>query len=205
MHRRSALRLLALVLAGPICSPALTAPAPREKSIFDFVDRLLAASSALLTTAWESEQRARQDCRKLLVWAFDVPGMVRFALGPAWNKATARQRAVLRESFETLIVNQFVRQMRSEPKQTFAFIGYKEETKDRVLAVVRTIVPERPEQIWWWRLQAEPDSLSWRVVDLIVEGRSVLLSEREDYARILESNNGNIGAVVEYINKRAGP
>ena len=204
MLRRSLLRLLVLGFAGLVWSPAIPAPTPEEKAIFDFVDRLLAASRGLLSAAWQSEERARQDCRKLLEWAFDVPGMVRYALGPAWAKANERERVALRTSFETLIVNHFVRQMRSEPGRTFAFIGYREEAKDRVLAVVRTIVPERPEQIWWWRLHAAPDG-TWRVIDLIVEGRSVLLSEREDYARILEANNGNIGAVVEYINRRAGP
>jgi phospholipid transport system substrate-binding protein len=204
MPRRSVLRLLALMLAGLAWSPAVPAPAPAEKAIFDFVDRLLAASTALLSTAWDSEERARQDCRKLLEWAFDVPSMARYALGDAWAKASERERAAFRASFETLIVNHFVRQMRSDPKRTFAFIGYKEEAKDRVLAVVRTIVPERPDQIWWWRLRAEPEG-TWRVVDLIVEGRSVLLSEREEYARILEANNGSIGAVVEFIKRRAGP
>ena len=204
MPRRSLLRLLVLAFAGLVCSPAIPAPTPEDKAIFEFVDRLLAASRALLSAAWQSEERARQDCRKLLEWAFDIPGMVSYALGPAWAKANERERAALRASFETLIVNHFVRQMRSEPNRAFAFLGYREEAKGRVLAVVRAITPERPDQIWWWRLHAEPDG-AWRVVDLIVEGRSVLLSEREDYARILETNNGNIGAVVEYINRRAGP
>jgi len=204
MPRRSLLRLIALMLAGLISSPAVAAPAPAEKAIFDFVDRLLAASTALIRDAGNSEERARQDCRKLLHWAFDVPSMAQYALGDAWAKASERERATFRASFETLIVNHFVRQMRSDPGRTFAFLGYREEAKDRVLAVTRTIVPERPDQIWWWRLRAEPDG-AWRVVDLLVEGRSVLLSEREEYARILEASNGSIGAVVEFIKKRAGP
>jgi phospholipid transport system substrate-binding protein len=202
MSKRSLLALFALMLAG-LFAPAAAAPAPQGKAVVEFVERVLAASTALLTVAWDSEEKARQDCRKLLDWAFDLPGMARYALGDAWAKASERDRTAFRQSFETLIVNHYVRQMRTDPKRTFAYLGYKQETEDRVLAVVRTIVPERPDQIWWWRLRAAPDG-SLRVIDLIVEGRSVLLSEREEYARILQANDGRVGAVVEFVKNRAG-
>jgi phospholipid transport system substrate-binding protein len=201
MSRRSLFALFALMLAG-LSAPAAAAPPP-NKAVVEFVDRVLAASKALLTVAWDSEEKARQDCRKLLDWAFDVPGMARYALGDAWAKASERERTAFRQSFETLIVNHYVRQMRSDPKRAFAYLGYKQESEDRVLAVVRTTTPERPDQIWWWRLRVAPDG-GLRVIDLIVEGRSVLLSEREEYARVLQANDGRIAAVIDFIKQRAG-
>ena len=39
-----------------------------------------------------SEADARERCRALLAWAFDVPAMGKDALGRAWDKTTEEER-----------------------------------------------------------------------------------------------------------------
>jgi phospholipid transport system substrate-binding protein len=201
LPRLRSARFAAILLVWLIAPAAATSPS--EKSIFDFVDRLMAASRALSATVWQSEERARDECREMLGWAFDVPGMAEYALGDAWNRITPSQRMLFRASFEDLVVHSFVRQIRADPDRSFAFVGYRSESSERVLAATRALVPERPEQIWLWRLQWMPEG-AWRVVDLIVDGRSVLLAERQEYARVLEANEGRIDAVVAFIRRRIG-
>lgn len=193
--------LALILLAWLVSSPVVPALAQSEPQAIAFVDRLIAASSALVVTASRSAEEAQQECGKLVAWAYDVPGMAQFALGDGWKKATGNERNSFRASFEKLVVNSIVYRLRSDPGITFAFIGVRPEANDHMLAAVRMMAPDRPEQIWLWRLRLAPDS-TWRVVDFLVEGRSVLLSERQEYARILESSNGDIGAVVEFIKSR---
>lgn len=194
-------RLALILVAWLVSIPVVPTLAQSEPTIIAFVDRVIAASSAIVATASRSEEAARQECDKLMGWAFDVPGMAQFVLGGGWKKATANERNTFRAGFEKLIVNTIVHRLRSDPGITFAFIGVRPEANDHMLAAVRVMAPDRPEQIWLWRLRPAPSS-TWRVVDFIVDGRSILLSERQEYALILESNNGNIGAVIEFIKKR---
>lgn len=193
--------LALILLAWLVSTPVVPALAQSEPRIIAFVDRLIAASSAIVATASRSAEEARQECSKLVAWAYDVPGMAQFVLGDGWKKATVNERNSFRSSFEKLIVNTIVHRLRSDPGITFAFIGVRPEANVHMLAAVRVMAPGRPEQIWLWRLRPAPGS-TWRVVDFLVEGRSVLLSERQEYARILESSNGDIGAVVEFIKNR---
>ena len=64
------------------------------------------------------------------------------------------------------------------------------------------IVPGGPEQTWIWRLR--PAGQTWRIVDASVDGRSALHAERQEYAEILETNHGDIDAVIAFVRRRAG-
>ena len=45
---------------------------------------------------------------------------------------------------------------------------------------------------------------SWRVIDLLLDGHSVVNAESQEYANVLASNNGDINALIAFMNKRAG-
>ena len=59
-----------------------------------------------------------------------------------------------------------------------------------------------PEQTWIWRLR--PVGQSWRIVDVSIDGRSALHAERQEYAEILDTNHGDINAVIAFVRRRAG-
>lgn len=48
-----------------------------------------------------------------------------------------------------------------------------------------------------------PDGQSWRVVDLLLDGHSAVNTEAQEYASVLESNNGDINALIAFMRKRA--
>ena len=57
-----------------------------------------------------------------------------------------------------------------------------------------------PEQTWRLR----PVGQSWRIVDVSIDGRSALHAERQEYAEILDTNHGDINAVIAFVRRRAG-
>ena len=44
-----------------------------------------------------------------------------------------------------------------------------------------------------------PDGESWRIIDLLLDGHSVVNAEIQEYATVLASNNGDINALIAFM------
>jgi ABC-type transporter MlaC component len=83
-----------------------------------------------------------------------------------------------------------------------SFIGARPPSGGDRIAASRLTVRSDPEQTWIWRLR--PAGQSWRIVDVSIDGRSALHAERQDYAEMLDTNHGDINAVIALVRRRAG-
>jgi ABC-type transporter MlaC component len=187
---------LALVLVC-LVSPVIAAEQEKD-AIRAFVERVNEASVNFFSSG--SEADARERCRELLAWAFDVPAMGKEALGRAWDKATEEERKEFLQAFEEDIIGAYLRRMR--PKgTTLTFIGHRPPIGDDQLAASRRSVPGKEDQIWIWWMR--PDGQSWRIVDLVLDGHSAVNTEVQEYASVLERNNGDMKALIAFMRKRA--
>lgn len=169
-----------------------------QDSVRIFVERVNEASVDFFSTGSEAE--ARERARDLLAWAFDVPAMAEETLGQKWSTVTQEERKLFLEAFEEDIVGAYLRRMR--PKgTTLQFVGHRKPVGADQLAASRRSVPGKEDQIWIWWMR--PDGQSWRIVDLLVNGHSAVNAERQEYASILESNNGDMNALIAFMRKRA--
>jgi ABC-type transporter MlaC component len=50
-----------------------------------------------------------------------------------------------------------------------------------------------------------PQGSTWRIVDVSVDGRSAILSERKTYADVLQANHGDMKELIAFIRSRADP
>jgi ABC-type transporter MlaC component len=73
----------------------------------------------------------------------------------------------------------------------------------RNAAPVEVVVAGKPDQTWIWRLRPQGDT--WRIVDVAVDGKSAISSERKTYAKVLKLNHGDMKALIEYVRSRADP
>jgi phospholipid transport system substrate-binding protein len=186
---------VALVWLG---ASALAADKATEDSIRAFIERVNAASLDLFSTGSEAEARTR--ARTLLAWAFDVPAMGKEALGRAWDAATEEERSELLEAFEEDVIGAYLRRMRPEGT-TLTFVGHRPPSDGNYVAASRRSVPGKKDQIWIWLMRPEGDS--WRIIDLLLGGHSGVYTARHEYASVLESNNGDINALIAFMRKRA--
>ena len=86
------------------------------------------------------------------------------------------------------------------PGTTLNYIGRRPQVGDDQLAANRRVVPGKPDQVWiWWM---HPDGQSWRIIDLLLDGHSVVDAEIQEYANVLVSNNGDINALIAFMHKR---
>jgi phospholipid transport system substrate-binding protein len=147
-----------------------------------------------------AEETANQRCRDLLGWAFDVPAMAQYALGKAWDRATSADRDAFLAAFEDEIVAAYLRRMRDYRRATMSFVGVRPPSSGGDRRAASKLKLPDAEEIWMWRLR--PSGQSWRIVDVAIDGSSVLGTERQEYADILAANHGDINAVIAFIRKR---
>jgi ABC-type transporter MlaC component len=192
------MRALVLALIFAWLGSAIAAEQDKKDEIRAFVERVNEASVNFFSSG--SEADARERCRNLLAWAFDVPAMGKEALGRAWDKATEDERKEFLQAFEEDIIGAYLRRMR--PKgTTLTFIGHRPPIGPDQLAASRRSVPGKEDQIWiWWM---HPDGQSWRIVDLLLDGHSAVNTEVQEYASVLERNNGDMKALIAFMRKRA--
>jgi phospholipid transport system substrate-binding protein len=191
------MRTILLLLA--CVTPLLAKAASIDDEIRAFIEKVNVASTSFFVSG--SEADARQKCHDLLAWAFDVPAMGKEVLGKAWDKATDEERKKYMEAFEDEVISAYLRRMRP-PGTTLTFIGHRPPVGGDQLAASRRSVPGKADQTWIWWMR--PDGQSWRIVDLLLDGHSVLNAEIQEYANVLASNNGDINALIAFMHKRAG-
>jgi ABC-type transporter MlaC component len=194
--RRLAGHLLIALAWSLLASPPVAAAS--EDSIRAFVERVNEASVSFFSSG--SEADARERCRALLAWAFDVPAMGKDALGRTWEKTTEEERREFLRAFEEDVISAYLRRMR--PKgTTLTFIGHRPPYEGFQLAASRRSVPGKEDQVWiWWMW---PDGQSWRIVDLVLNGHSAINTEAHEYAAVLERNHGDMDALIAFMRKRA--
>ena len=164
-----------------------------------FVEQVNDASMSFFSSG--SDQDAREKCRQLLSWAFDVPAMGEYVLGKAWASASEGDRKEFLAAFEDEIVGEYLHRMKGGT--TMTFVGTRTPVGGDLLAASRVAVTGKNDQVWIWRMR--PQGQTWRIVDVSVDGRSAIFSEQKTYAQVLQANKGDMKTLIAYIRSRADP
>jgi phospholipid transport system substrate-binding protein len=137
----------------------------------------------------------------------DVALISRLALGRYWNQLPEAQRKDYQELFRAVVIRSLARRLngyaedaKGPIEERFQILGSASAGKDDTL--VRSKVFPR---------NGQPLALDWRlregasgpaIIDLIVEGASLLVSQRSEFAAVIERNN--LDGLLAELRARAG-
>ncbi len=159
-----------------------------------FVREFSAQAIGVLADHGLSGAHRQQAFRELLTAGFDVRAISRFVLGRYWRKATEAERAEFTGLFEDLIVATYSKKFSDYSGQTLRVEAIREES-ERTAAVTSRILGQTGEPIRIdWRLLRRGGS--WRIVDVVVEGMSMVLSQRSEYAAVIKAGGGRIEGLL---------
>ncbi|MSP89734.1 MAG: ABC transporter substrate-binding protein [Alphaproteobacteria bacterium] len=195
----AAAALLGLAIALPLPVAAQT---PVQDGARKFVDGLAEKAIAALTIKDISEKERAQRFRTLLVESFDVPAIGRFALGKYWREASELQKTEYLKLFEAMIVATYAS---SFGEYSGEAIKMKEARIDdpRLITVQSEVVkPGNPAIRVDWRVLTDEGS-KFRVVDVVVEGISMSLTQRNDYAAVIQRNGGTVDGLLVALRDKA--
>ncbi len=170
-------------------APAMSAETPKQ-----MVERLGGTAVAILADPdVEPEERTRKFA-DLFSRGFDLPLVARIVLGRYWRVATPEQKAEYVSLFEDYVINTYANRLNSYAGQTLRITGANPISDNETM--VNSMI-EQPK--------GEPVKVDWRVldrggelkiVDVLVEGVSMAISQRSEFGAVIANNGGDVEALL---------
>ncbi len=190
-------RLIILLAASlPLGASFAAAPAARADDLAAARALIQHTGGMLLSAINSSESYAQKQARlqQLVFENVDVDGVARFVLGRFWRQATPQQQQVYLQTFRELLVYAGTGQASTFQGATFAVVNAVQQP---VGIVVNTLVnvPGKPQATVQWvvaMMDGQP-----KIVDILAEGTSLRLTERNDYAGVISQHGGQIQPLID--------
>lgn len=162
-----------------------------------FITVLSTKALALVADKSLDREVRRQRFANLLEQGFDMPWIGQFVLGRNWNLANPEQRADYLKLFKAIIVFTYSRRFDDYSGQQVAVTGHKFAKRKYVFVTSKIFDPQRAGSTInvTWRLL--PDKESFKIVDVVIEGVSMGVTQRNEYASVIQRNGGKIASLIE--------
>jgi phospholipid transport system substrate-binding protein len=164
---------------------------------------ILALGNRAITTLTDgalADQEREARLRHMLADSFDLDMISRLVLGRYWRVATAAERTEYRQLFETFILNTYVSRLSTFSGEQLA-VNNAIKGK-RGIIVVRSQIdsPKRPSMRIDWLVRATNGR--YRVVDVAVEGISMAITQRSEFASIIQSSGGRVAGLIDALRQK---
>lgn len=193
---------LALTICLTAFAPAAVTAAPTDSGPGAFVNELSNDVIQMLGNSALPAAEREVQFRRLFTKGFDVDRISQFVLGRHWRTATEAQRAEYQRLFSDYIVGAYM--LRLNQYSGEAFIIKDARTDANGESVVHSMVERdnRPPVRVDWRVRAADSD--FKIIDVVVEGVSMAITHRSEFAAVIQSGGGNITALLDALRRRPG-
>lgn len=162
-----------------------------------FVSSMAARGIGFLGNKSLNQDQRRMEFEKLLHDSFDMQTISRLALGRYWRTASVSQRKEYQNLFEDMIVDVYSRRFGEYDGQKLEVRSAKKAGKSDVNVVSYIVPASGPEIEVVWR--ARYDNGQYKVIDVIVEGVSMVLTQRSDFSSVIQRGGGSLDVLIEHL------
>lgn len=200
MNRRAAIMMAGAMLGAIAASgaPAMAAAAdPAAAQVDAFDAALLSAMKAGKAAGVQGRYRSLEPA---VTRAFDIPTMIRFAVGPTWSGIPPAQQQSLTEAFQRLTVASYAHNFDSFSGERFT-VDPNVVTRgpDKVVQTKILPVGAAPVAISYRMRQSGG---AWKIIDVFYNGSiSQLTTRRADFSATLAK--GGAPALIAHLNQLA--
>ena len=196
MMRRSLLTSLFLLMStAALAAPPVVNPADAVAFMNQLWDRAVEVLNK------KSDPALRQErFRQLFHADFDCPGIARFVLGRYWRDASEEEQKDFVKLFEEYVVFVYTARLSNFGGQDFKVRGSRSDG-DGVMVSTDVFSPgsSSPLKIDW-RLVSENGT--YKINDVIVEGVSMLVTQRSEFASVVQRNGGQVRGVLAMMREK---
>ncbi len=145
-----------------------------------------------------TQDQRKEEFRKLLRSSYDLKTIGRFALGTYWRSASKAQQEEYQRLFEKMVVNVYANRFGEYKGQKLEVREARPEGDTDVI-VTSVIIPAKGgEDIAVdWRVRSKGGQ--YKVIDVIVAGVSMALTQRSDFASVIQRGGGDVDALLEHL------
>jgi len=136
----------------------------------------------------------------LLVANFNVPAIGRFVVASYWRSASKQEKAEFLEVFEVYVVKTYSAQLGQYSGEKFRVLSAAPDQKGVVVTSEVVPVDREPVDLKWRIRQSKPGEL--KVVDVVVENISMALTQRQEFASVIQKRGGTLSGLVEALREK---
>lgn len=194
---------LTIAFAAGVALSGRIASADAGVSASEFIAGLGERAVSALTGPDMSRQEREVRFRELLVSHFDVPAIGKFVLGRYWRAATDEEKREFIKLFEEFLVQGYARRFAEYSGENFEVRSVRPGTDGLTLVQSLVIRPNAENVRVDWRVQ-ENGNDGFRIVDVIVEGLSMAVTQRDEFASVIQSKGGKVAGLLDVLRTRVG-
>jgi phospholipid transport system substrate-binding protein len=185
-----------IALPAILSRPALASPAGDRAVVFIKATgvKLVAAIDGTGTLA-----QRREVLGGIIDTDVDVNGVARFCLGRFWNSAPPDQQQQYLKVFRDYLVFNIAAKLGEYRGVTFDVGVVQDRDAGEVVSTIVKRPNSPPTNIQW--LVANPTS-DPKIIDVIAEGTSLRITQRDDYASFLSQHGGHLDALLDGLRKQ---
>lgn len=120
----------------------------------------------------------------------------RFSLGRYWRVSTAEQRREYLDLFNHMIIQVYSNRFSEYSGQSFETAGFRQESEKDTI-VTSYISDDKTKVQVDWRVRHKNGH--YKVVDVMVEGVSMSMTQRSDFSSVIQRGGGNISVLLDHL------
>lgn len=165
-----------------------------------FVQRL--GDTALMSLTGKNMDRLTREkrVREILRANFDISAIGRFAMGTYWKDASEAQRREYMDLFEDMIVQTYTTRFEDYSGQQLKVEGSIPSGDRDFIVSSQVLQQDGPPVNLEWRVRNKDGGL--RIVDVVVEGVSMSVTQRSDFSAVIQRGGGGIEALLSSLRDR---
>lgn len=195
--RRTVLTLTAACLIAGV-APAARAQTQEQASAF-----IQSVGNNLVTVVNGSGSAAQKSAAlaQVINNDVDVDGVARFVLGRFWRLATPQQQREYETLFHKVLVDGITAKIGDYEGVRFT-VGRTSARNDGQMVASTIAGPKKPTTAVDWLVQSVNGSP--KIADVVAEGTSLRLTQRDDYASFMVQHHDNVQALLDALRRQAG-
>jgi phospholipid transport system substrate-binding protein len=196
MTRRVMLTTLSLLLAISSMSPGASAAAADAS---EFMNELWNRAVEVLAKKIPPAERLAR-FRQLFRADFDGVAIARFVLGRYWRSASEEERQEYLKLFEDYVVYVYGTRISDFNGETFQVRGSRTDGNETIVSTdVFSSGANAPIKVDWRLI---PENGGFKITDVIIEGISLMVTQRSEFASVIQRHGGQIGGLLTLMREK---
>jgi phospholipid transport system substrate-binding protein len=191
MLRSFMIAVLGLLLTvTPLSAMATTAP----QTVF--VDRLGQQALSVLADKSLQREEALVKFKTILNSNFDVNTIGRFVLGRYWKVATPAEQTEYTKLFNAMVEKIYTDRFSLYSGETFVVGAARADAEKDTIVSSQIVRPQGPPVNVDWRVRESAPN-TFKIVDVIVEGVSMSVTQRAEFASVIQRGGGTVESLLQ--------
>ena len=133
---------------------------------------------------------------------FDVPSISRFVLGKYWKQASLDQKKNFIKAFRNYVVKTYSSRFNEYSGEQLKLINFENESNPKIF-IVHTALERQDAPIIKvdWRIGKKKDRFV--ILDIIIEGISLAITQRSEFVSVIDQNEGNIDQLISMLKEKS--